>query len=137
MLTHDRIRTVFVVERSRGGPMRGKRMIVYVGSTDRWHQQPLHIAILSRLQKEGFIGASVTRGVAGFGESAIRKPALAEVPMDLPVVITAVDTAERVEGIVPEITAMLTGGLVTVEDVEIRYCAGLFRVGFPEKRVAE
>src|SRR6266540_5688785 len=117
--------------------MRGKRMMVYVGSSDLWHHQPLDIAILSRLQKEGFVGATVTHGVAGYGASSIIKTVQAEVAVNLPIVITAVDTPERVEAMVPEITAMLAGGLITVEDVDIRYCAGLFRVGFPDRRVAD
>jgi len=117
--------------------MRGKRIIVYVGSSDLWHHQPLHLAILRRLQKEGFIGATVTHGIAGYCGGGAIKSVEIEVAADLPIVVTAVDTAERVEAMVPEITAMLAGGLVTVEDVDIRYCAGLFNVGFPDRRVAD
>lgn len=117
--------------------MRGKRMIVYVGSSDVWHHQPLYLAILKRLQKAGFVGATVMHGSAGYCGSAMIKTVQIEVAVDLPVVVTAVDTPERVEAMVPEITAMLAGGLVTVEDVDIRYCAGLFKVGFPDRRVAD
>src|SRR5215472_13175174 len=112
--------------------MRGKKLSIYVGSADLWHHQPLHLAVLQRLQKEKLIGATVTHGIGGYGGSSIIKTINIEVAADLPIVVTAVDTPERIEAIIPEITAMLAGGLVTVEDVEIRYCSGLFSVGFPD-----
>lgn len=117
--------------------MLGKRMMLFLGDADTWHHQPLHLAILERLRREGFLGATVTRGIAGYGGHAHIKTAGLEVVTELPLVITVVDTPERIEHIIPEITAMLAGGILTVDDVEIRYFAGLFKTGFPDRRVRD
>jgi CBS domain-containing protein len=117
--------------------MRGKRLSIYIGDGDTFHARSLPIAILERLRKDGFLGATVTRGVAGYGGRAHIKTTEVEVASDLPVVITVVDASERIEAVVPEIVAMLAGGVVTVEDVDIRYFAGLFKAGFPDRRVAD
>jgi len=117
--------------------MQGKRMTVFIGDADLWHHRPLYLAILERLRRNGFLGATVTRGIAGYAGRAHIKTADLEVVNDLPIVITAVDTPERIEQIVAEITTMLAGGVVTVEDVDVRYFAGLFKAGFPNRRVAD
>src|SRR6266567_1652171 len=117
--------------------MQGKRVTVFIGDADLWHHRPLYLAILERLRRNGFLGATVTRGIAGYAGRAHIKTADLEVVNDLPIVITAVDTPERIEQIVAEITTMLAGGVVTVEDVDVRYFAGLFKAGFPNRRVAD
>jgi CBS domain-containing protein len=117
--------------------MQGKRMTVFIADGDTWHHRPLHLAILERLRKEGFHGATVTRGIAGYGgRSAIRTEQV-EVVADLPIVITVIDAPERVERIVPEIAAMMAGGVLATEDVEVHYFAGLFKAGFPDRLVGE
>src|SRR5215468_4786178 len=101
--------------------MHGKRMTIFIGDGDTWHAKPLHIAILERLRKQGFLGATVTRGIAGFGGHAHIKTAAFDVVTDLPIVITVIDTAERIEAVVPEITGMMVGGVLAVDDVEVRF----------------
>jgi CBS domain-containing protein len=117
--------------------MRGKRMVMYLGQADLWNHRPLHLAILELLKKEGCAGATAIHGIAGYAGSASIKTSTLEVTSDLPVIVTAVDTPEHIAALLPQITAMLSGGLVTVEDVDIAYSAGLFGVGFPRRRVAE
>ncbi len=99
---------------------------VFVGEKDQWHHQPLARALLERLRKEGFAGATVVHGVAGFGASSVLHTAsLVELSGDLPVLIEVVDDAEHTEKLLKILDEMITGGaLVTVEKVRVvRYAA--------------
>jgi len=98
---------------------------VFFGASDKWHHQPLEIALLERLRKEGFAGATVFRGTGGFGaNSVIHTTHLLELSSDLPVVIEVVDTEEHVERLLPILDEMLDDGLVTMEKVRVvRYSA--------------
>ena len=100
---------------------------IFLGESDRWHQTPLHRAILERLRREGFAGATVIHGVAGFGASSvIHTASLVELSADLPVLIEVVDDEDHVERLLPILDEMVTGGaLVTVEKVRVlKYAAG-------------
>ena len=99
---------------------------VFVGESDLWHHRPLPEALLERLRREGFAGATVFHGVAGFGaHSVVHKASILDLSEDLPVVIEVVDTEEqmaRLEAIVDE---MVTEGLVTMEKVRVlKYAPG-------------
>ena len=96
---------------------------IFFGESDKWHHQPLDTALLERLRREGFAGATVFRGVAGFGaNSVIHTSHLLELSSDLPVVVEVVDTEEQVERLLPILDEMVDDGLVTVEKVRvIRY----------------
>ncbi|GAV31016.1 MAG: DUF190 domain-containing protein [Anaerosomatales bacterium] len=97
-----------------------KRVTIYVGESDRWHGRPLHDAILELLRSEGCAGATVIRGVAGFGKaSRLHTASILRLSQDLPVVIEWVDDAERVAKILPRLDEMVEGGLVTIEDVHV------------------
>src|SRR5579885_3682613 len=107
--------------RRRGGmrarAMRGKRLTIYLGESDQWHHRPLYLAILEHLRAAGLAGATVTRGIAGFGaHSKIKTARLLELSVDLPIVITADDTE------VHFYSAAFAGGLpaVSVGDVMTR-----------------
>lgn len=117
--------------------MQGKRMMIFIGDGDTWHHRSLHLAILDRLRREGFLGATVTRGIAGYGGHAYIKTTGVEVVTELPIVITVVDAAERIEHVVPEITSMMAGGVLAVDEVDIRFFAGLFKAGFPDRLVRD
>src|SRR5580693_7273219 len=100
---------------------------IFFGEDDKWHHQPLERALLERLRREGFAGATVFRGVAGFGAaSVIHTSSLVDLSGDLPVVIEVVDDQEHVDKLLPILDEMITGGaLVTMEKVQIvRYAAG-------------
>ena len=93
---------------------------IFFGESDKWKHQPLETALLERLRKEGFAGATVFRGVAGFGaNSVIHTTHLLELSSDLPVVIEVVDTEEHVEKLLPVLDEMLDDGLVTIEKVRV------------------
>ena len=98
-----------------------KRVTVYIGEADRWHHKPLHTAIVEMLRAEGCAGATVVKGVEGFGKaSRIHTASVLRLSQDLPVIVTLVDTPERVERVLPKIDEMVGGGLVVVEDVHVR-----------------
>ena len=93
---------------------------IFFGESDRWKHRPLEGALLERLRAEGFAGATVFRGVGGFGaNSHIHTTHLLELSADLPVVIEVVDTEERVEALLPILDEMLDDGFVTMEKVRV------------------
>ena len=98
---------------------------IFFGESDKWKHRPLEVALLERLRAEGFAGATVFRGVAGFGaNSVIHTTHLLDLSADLPVVVEVVDSEEHVERLMPILDEMLEDGLVTVEKVRVlRYRA--------------
>jgi PII-like signaling protein len=100
---------------------------IFLGESDTWHRTPLARALLERLRAEGFAGATVVHGVAGFGASSvIHTASLIELSTDLPVVIEVVDDQAHVDRLLPILDEMITGGaLVTMERVRVlKYAAG-------------
>jgi len=103
---------------------------IFVGESDRHHGTPLYRALLERLRKDGFAGATVFHGVAGFGaRSVIHTAGLLDLSSDLPVLIEVVDDQEHVDRLVAILDDMLGGGaLVTMEKVRVlRYAPGTAR----------
>ena len=99
---------------------------IFIGDADTWHHQPLYRALLERLRREGFAGATLLHGVAGFGAaSVIHTSRIVDLSADLPVVIEVVDDDEHVQKLLPILDEMITGGaLVTLEKVHVvRYAA--------------
>ncbi len=100
------------------GPAKWLR--VYLGERDRWQGKPLYAAILDLLRQEGIAGATVVRGIAGYGASGFLHTArIVQLSVDLPVVIDVIDTAERIEAVLPKIDAMVSEGLIIVTDCEV------------------
>ena len=100
---------------------------IFLGESDHWHHTSLARAILERLRREGFAGATVMHGVAGFGaNSVIHTASLVELSADLPVLIEVVDDEAHVDRLLPILDEMVTGGaLVTMEKVRVlKYAAG-------------
>jgi uncharacterized protein len=98
----------------------GKLLRIFVGESDTWHGKPLYQAIVERVRTEGLAGATVVRGIEGFGaDSRIHTSRILRLSEDLPVVIEIVDTAERIDAILPVLDEMVTEGMVTLERVEI------------------
>ncbi len=106
----------------------GEQLLVriFIGESDRWKHQPLETALLERLRREGFAGATVFRGVAGFGaKSVLHTTHLLELSHDLPVLIEIVESEEHVERLLPIVEEMVQEGLVTTEKVRVlRYAPG-------------
>jgi PII-like signaling protein len=98
----------------------GKLLRVFVGESDRWHGKPLYQAIVERAREEGLAGATVLRGIEGFGaDSRLHTARLLRLSEDLPVVIEIVDSAEQIERILPVLDEMVGEGMVTVERVDV------------------
>jgi PII-like signaling protein len=98
----------------------GTLLRIFVGEADTWHGRPLYQAIVERVRAEGLAGATVLRGIEGFGaNSRVHTTRILRLSEDLPVVIELVDTAERIESIIPLLDEMVTEGMVTAEPVRI------------------
>ena len=100
---------------------------IFIGESDRHHRKVLHHALLERLRQEGFAGATVMHGIAGFGARSIVHTAhILDLSTDLPVVIEVVDDQAHADKLVEILDEMLDGGgLVTMEKVRvIRYAPG-------------
>jgi CBS-domain-containing membrane protein len=98
----------------------GQRLSIYIGESDRWRGKPLSMAILETLRGQGLAGATVYRGLAGFGaHSHIRTNTIEVLSMDLPIMVEVIDTPERIRKALDAITPMVREGLVTLEDVTI------------------
>jgi PII-like signaling protein len=108
--------------------LNGEQVLVriFIGESDRWGHQPLEVALVERLRREGFAGATVFHGVAGFGaRSVLHTTHLLRLSEDLPVVIEVVDSDEHVEKLSPILEEMVSEGLVTMEKVRVmKYAPG-------------
>jgi PII-like signaling protein len=99
---------------------------IVIGESDRWRHQPLWMALLERLRREGFAGATVVRGIGGFGaRSVLHSTLLERLSQDLPLVIEVVDTSEHIDRLLPLVDEMVAEGLVTMERVRVvKYAPG-------------
>jgi hypothetical protein len=104
-------------------PQRALRLSIVVGESDGWHHRALYVEIVHRAHKAGLAGASVFRGIEGFGaNSVIHTPHLFRLSDDLPVLIVIVDVPDRVRAFLPELDALDINGLVTLDEVtHVRY----------------
>ena len=99
---------------------RGIRVRAYFGERDKHLGKPLWSALLEHLRREGAAGATVTRGVAGYGaHSKIHAASIVDLSADLPLVLEWIDSEERVERLLPAVEEMLQGGLLTTDPVQI------------------
>ncbi len=98
----------------------GKLLRIFIGESDTWHGKPLYEAIVERVRKEGLAGATVVRGIEGFGKaSRVHTTRILRLSSDLPVLIEIVDAAERIDHIMPMLDEMVGDGMMTVEKVHI------------------
>jgi PII-like signaling protein len=94
---------------------------IFIGESDKWHLTPLWMALVERLRKEDFAGATVFRAIAGFGARSIMHTAhVFRLSSDLPIVVEVVDTDETVQQrLLPILDEMVPEGLVTMEKVRV------------------
>jgi len=98
----------------------GKLLRLFIGESDTWHGKPLYQAIVERVREEGLAGATVIRGIEGFGaDSHLHTSRILRLSEDLPVVIEIVDTPERIDRVVPILDEMVGEGMLTLERVQI------------------
>lgn len=98
----------------------GRLLRIFIGESDTWHGKPLYQAIVERVREEGLAGATAIRGIEGFGaDSRLHTSRILRLSEDLPVVIEIVDTAERIEQVLPILDEMVGEGMVTLERVQV------------------
>ena len=97
-----------------------RRLTIYVGEADTHDRKPLATEIVHRAQQAGLAGATVLRGVEGFGASNhVHTTKILSLSNDLPIVIVIVDTAEQIDAFVTQLDDLITEGLVVIEDIEV------------------
>jgi PII-like signaling protein len=98
----------------------GERLSIFIGENDQHEHKPLYTEIVHRAHAAGLAGATVFRGFEGYGASnAIHTTRILSLSADLPILITIVDTAERIDDFLPQLNELITEGLVLRERVEI------------------
>jgi PII-like signaling protein len=106
----------------------GQALLVrmYVGESDQWHGKPLYHAIVEFLRDKGIAGATVLRGIEGYGAKAhVHTTRILQLSQDLPLLIEVVDQEDRLRAVLPELDGMVADGLITLEHVEVvAYRAG-------------
>ncbi|MER7772811.1 DUF190 domain-containing protein [Kitasatospora sp. NPDC096140] len=101
-----------------GGP--ALRLTVLVGESDRWHHRPLYSEVVHRARAAGLAGASVFRGIEGFGASSlVHTTRLLSLSEDLPVAVVIVDEEERVRAFLPQLDGLVAEGLVLLDRCEV------------------
>jgi uncharacterized protein len=98
-------------------------MRIFIGEGDRFEHKPLYEALVEMLRHEGIAGATVLRGLCGFGaHSVYHTSKLLDLSANLPLVVEAVDTQEKLDAVMPKIDQMMSGGMITLEKaMVIRY----------------
>jgi PII-like signaling protein len=99
------------------------RLTIFIGEDDTWHHKPLYHEIVHRAHTAGLAGASVLRGIEGYGASSrVHTTRLLSLSQDLPIAIVIVDQDDRIRAFLPQLDQLVTEGLVIIDPVEvIRY----------------
>lgn len=99
---------------------KAKRLMIYIGESDKWRGKALHVALLETLRTQGMAGATVTRGLSGFGaHSVVHTANILVLSMDLPLIIQVIDTEEKINAVLKVIAPMVGEGLITLDEVEV------------------
>lgn len=103
-------------------PEEGHLLRIFIGESDKHDGLPLYEWIVRRAREQGLAGATVLRGIEGFGaHSRVHTAKILRLSEDLPIVVEIVDTREKIEAFMPEIDTAIPEGLATLEKVEIRF----------------
>lgn len=99
---------------------KAKRLRVYIGEMDRWEKRPLYQAIVEKAKELDMAGATVYRGLMGYGaHSRIHTAQILDLSSDLPMLVEIVDSEEYISKLLPLLDEMMQEGLVTIDDVEV------------------
>jgi PII-like signaling protein len=98
----------------------GKLLRIFMGESDQWNGEPLYDAIVKRLRMMDVSGATVYRGILGYGSKGKdHKAGFMHLSGDLPVMVSVVDTSEKIQEVMSAVESMMQGGLIVLSDVEI------------------
>ena len=101
-------------------PENGYLLRIFIGESDKVGHRPLYEAIVLKAREAGLAGATVLRGVMGYGKNSVLHTAkILRLSEDLPMVIEIVDSLEKVEAFLPTLDGMITDGLVTLEQIRV------------------
>ncbi|MGB6198190.1 MAG: DUF190 domain-containing protein [Candidatus Acidiferrales bacterium] len=99
---------------------KAKMLRIHFGENDKWQGKPLYTAIVEKCRELDLAGATVLRGIEGYGASTlIRRPHLFSFSSDLPIMVSVIDTQEKIQKLVPLLDEMVGEGLVAISDVEV------------------
>jgi PII-like signaling protein len=102
--------------------LRGERVLmrVHIGERDKFKGKPLYAAIVELLHAQHYAGATVYRGIMGFGASStVHTDRIEVLSLDLPIVVECIETSERIDAILPVLDGMIGGGLITLERANV------------------
>ncbi len=94
-------------------------MRIYLGESDKFHGKPAYMYLIEMFRKEGLKGATVMRGIAGFGsKSVIHFPSILRLSEDLPIIIEVVDDEAKINNIIEKVKEVVKEGLITIEKLD-------------------
>ena len=103
-------------------PDEGALLRIFIGESDKQEGRPLYEWLVQKARERGLAGATVVRGLMGFGaHSRLHTAKILRLSEDLPIVVEIVDTAERIEAFLPLVDHAVAEGLATVEKVRVRF----------------
>ena len=106
-------------------PKEGQLLRVFIGEGDRYEGVPLYEWIVGRAREQHMAGATVLRGLEGFGaHSRLHTAKILRLSQDLPIIIEIVDTEEKIQGFLPTIDGAIAEGLATLERIDIHFYRG-------------
>lgn len=111
--------------------MKGERVLmrIHIGEADQYDGEPLYQAIVNLLRERHYAGATVLRGVLGFGAHArVHTTSVLRLSVDLPVVIECIESEENIEAVLPQLDQMIGGGVITIERARVI----MYRADLPE-----
>jgi PII-like signaling protein len=104
--------------RRQEGP--AKLLRVFIGEADKWHEEPLYDALVKKLRMMEIAGATVYRGILGYGAKGHEhRKSFLHISRDMPIMLSVVDTAEKIKAAAEAIEGMLDDGLIVISDVDM------------------
>ena len=101
-------------------PENGYLLRIFIGESDRHNHQPLYEWIVLQARESGLAGATVLRGVMGFGKNSVLHTAkILRLSEDLPMIVEIVDSLEKIEKFLPLLDELIKDGLVTLERIKV------------------
>ena len=99
---------------------KAKMLRIHFGEEDKWHGKPLYRAIVEKCRELDIAGATVYRGIEGYGASTlIHRPHLLSFSSDAPIMVSIIDTDEKIQKLIPTLDQMVDEGLIAISDVEV------------------